>query len=184
MDVRSAIERRRSIRKYKPVAVEKEKLDMLLEAARLAPSSSNRQPWRFFVAEETGVKTEIARACSQDFIQQAPVIILCYADLKSYRPGQVKAFVRRIISGDVRLQSRVPVAFLDTAIAIEHMVLQAVELGLGTCWVRLVNAGKLSKIIKIPEDYVFVSLLTVGYPNEAPSLRPRLRREEIMITGD
>ncbi len=184
MDVRTAIERRRSIRKYKPAAVEKEKLEMLMEAARLAPSSSNRQPWRFFLAEKPGIKAEIARACYQDFIQQAPVIILCYADLKHYRSGQVKALARRIISGDPRYQKRVSVAFLDAAIAIEHMVLQAVELGLGTCWVRLAHEGKLSKIIKIPDDYVFVSLLTVGYPDEAPSPRPRLERKEIMFDGD
>ena len=182
MDVKTAIENRRSIRNYQPKPVEKEKLEMLLEAARLAPSSSNRQPWRFFLAAEPEIKAKIAGACSQDFIQQAPVIILCYADLGSYQSRKIKAFARRILSGDIGFQKLVPRAFLDTAIAIEHMVLQAVELGLGTCWVRLVNADKLPGMIKIPDHYVFVSLLTVGYPAEAPSPRPRLKREEIIIS--
>lgn len=204
MDVREAILKRRSIRKFKQLPVEPEKIVELLEAARLAPSGSNRQPWRFLVLEEPEIRGLVADVSPQMFVRQAPVIILCYADLRCWLPEHVKQGRKELgKSGSVdakdmemdlslvgsnpldtsakELESYIPNAFLDVGVAIEHIVLSAVELSLGTCWCRLVDELKLQEIFKLPGYYKFVSMLLVGYPDQDPPQRPRKNREELLI---
>jgi nitroreductase len=204
MDVREAILKRRSIRKFKEIPVEQEKIAQLLDAARLAPSGSNRQPWRFLVLEEPKIRELVADVSAQMFVRRAPLIILCYADLRCWLPDYIKYLQEELKnSGSVdrndmamnlsllssnplytsgkELKNYIPNAFLDVGIAIEHMVLSAMDLGLGTCWCRLVDELKLKEIFELPDYYKFVSMLLVGYPDQCPPQRPRKDIEDLLI---
>lgn len=204
MDVKEAIFNRHSIRKFKELPVEQEKIAELLEAARWAPSGSNRQPWRFLVVEEPMTRRLVGDVSPQMFVRQAPLIILCYADLRCWMPDYIKHSRRELRnSGSVdkkdmeidlsllssdqlktsenELESFIPNAFLDVGIAVEHMVLAAMELELGTCWCRMVDELKLKEIFKMPDYYKFVTMLLVGYPDQYPSQRPRKNVEDLLI---
>ena len=119
MDVMEAIKKRYSVRSYQDRAVEIEKLESILEAARLAPSASNRQEWRFVVVRDKDIRQRLVQpAKDQAFVGQAPVVIACCAKTDSHV----------MTCG----QQCYPI---DVAIAIEHMVLKATEEGLGICWI-------------------------------------------------
>lgn len=158
MEVFEAIKIRRSIRSYQDKPVEKEKLDKLLEAARLAPSAKNRQEWRFIVVTDREKREKLVDACKgQKFVGEAPVIIVGLVDPSTSRWYKV-----------------------DIGIAMEHMVLEAVELGLGTCWIGAFYQEKLKELLGIPEEKEVVALLTVGYPKEEVEPRPRKSIDEIV----
>jgi nitroreductase len=157
MSVFDTIKARRSIRTYKVEHIPKDKLDKLLEAARLAPSAANRQIWKFLVVEDDQIKSQLVPACNnQAFIGTASHVIAGIGD-----PTQTWHQV-------------------DLAIALEHIALEAVELGLGTCWIGAFNEDEVKKILKIPQDKRVVALLTVGIPAESPAARPRKALEEIV----
>ncbi len=141
---------RRSIRKYQDKPVESVKLTQLLEAARQAPSAKNLQNWRYVVVRDQHTKNQLVSACRhQQFIAEAPVVIAGIADptLKWYQ--------------------------LDMGITFEHIALQAVELGLGSCWIGAFDEPQVSKLLKVPRQLETVILMTVGYPAESPRSRPR-----------
>ncbi len=150
MDVFEAIRMRRSIRKYKPRPVEKEKLERVLEAGRLAPSAVNRQPWHFIVVTDPSVREALRASYGQDWFVNAPVIIAACADTDS-------AWVRR--DGE-------PYWKVDVAIAFQNMILCATEEGLGTCWIAAFNEDAARKALKIPEKVRIVALTPLGYPDE------------------
>jgi nitroreductase len=157
MEVFEAIKSRRSIRKYKNELITEEKIGKLLEAARLAPSAANKQNWKFIVISNDVIKKRLVAACNnQSFVSTASHIITGVVDpaLKWHQ--------------------------VDLAIAFEHIVLEAVELGLGTCWIGAFNEEDVKKILNIPQDKKVVALLTVGYPDELPSTRPRKEIKEIV----
>jgi len=160
MDVFEAIKVRRSIRRYRPEPIPEEKLVKILEAARLAPSAGNRQPWRFVVVKDPEKKKELAKASrNQMFIADAGVVIVALAD-----PRASARWYK-----------------LDTMIAVEHMVLEAVELGLGTCWIGAFDEEAVKKIIDAPHELSVVCLLPIGVPDESPSARPRKKPNEIFF---
>ena len=164
MDVLEVIKKRRSIRAYADKPVEREKLLRLLEAARLAPSASNRQEWRFVVVTDQQRRTELAQAANkQDFVGQAPVVIAACADTDGHvmRCGQ-------------------PCYPIDLAIAVDHMTLQAVAEGLGTCWIGAFYEGPVREILGIPENIRVVELLTVGYPAGLPGRTTRLPLDRVV----
>ncbi|MCF6157468.1 MAG: nitroreductase [wastewater metagenome] len=200
MDVRDAISKRRSIRRFKPDAVPDELIVQILESARLAPSGSNTQPWRFIVVKDSGARQRLQRASyNQRHVGQAPVIIACCADIKAFGEfperideliavGALPAKTREIfvpslkkggMSADIKWHLLIA-ATGNTDIAIEHMVLQAVELGLGTCWVRWFDDTRVKEILEIPKNIEIIALLPVGYPDEEPLQRPRFRLEKIV----
>ncbi|MDY6964357.1 MAG: nitroreductase family protein [Halobacteriota archaeon] len=186
--VKEAIEGRRSIRKYKPDPVPDESLLQILEAARLAPSGSNTQPWRFIVVkgEETRKKLKEA-AFNQRFVGQAPVVIVCCGDLTCWRQLSKRATDLTPVMEEWGLKdvtSRMTATVRNVAIAVEHMVLQAEELGLGTCWVGLIDRKKVREMLKIPDHLVIVSLLPIGYPAEDPGQRPRFGLYDIAFSED
>lgn len=150
MNVFEAIRVRRSIRRYKPNAVEKEKLERVLEAGRLAPSATNRQPWHFVVITNPSVKEELRASYGQDWFVNAPVIIAVCADSGS-------AWVRR--DGEEYWK-------VDAAIAMQNMILCATEEGLGTCWIAAFKDEAARKTLKIPERIRIVAFTPVGYPDE------------------
>jgi len=158
MNVYEAIEKRRSVRAYKKKPVEQEKLDRILEAARLAPSASNRQEWRFVVVRNAELRQDLMIAAGrQAFVGEAPVVIACCAETDGHvmRCGQ-------------------PCYPIDVAIAVDHLTLAAAEEGLGTCWIGAFNEVEAKGILGIPERVRIVQLLALGYP-DAPS-GPRTRK--------
>ncbi len=159
MDVFEAIKLRRSVRAYRDKPVEKEKIQKLLEAARLAPSAKNRQEWRFIVVTDKRTRELLVDACKgQKFVGEAPLIIVGLADPSVSRWYKV-----------------------DLGISMEHIVLEATELGLGTCWIGAFYEDKVKEILNIPENKEVVALLTVGYPREEGSrLTGRKKLEEIV----
>jgi nitroreductase len=163
MTVMEAIRERRSVRGYQKKAVEKEKLDLILEAARLAPSASNRQEWRYVIAtnEETRKKLYEA-ASSQPFVAEAPVVIACCADTNYHV-----------------MKCRQQCYPIDVAISIDHITLAAGELGLGTCWVGSFDEDAVRDILGIPREIRVVELLTLGYPSDQPKAKKRLPAEQI-----
>jgi len=142
--------KRRSIRKYKSLPVEKEKLINVLEAARLAPSAANRQPWYFIVVDNENIKKKLFNAYPSDWFIKAPVIIVACAD-----PNL--AWKRK--DGEEYWK-------VDIAIAVEHLVLQAYNEGLGTCWIAAFNEDEVKKALNIPEHIRVVALIPLGYPDE------------------
>jgi len=163
---------RRSIRRYLPTPVEPEKLRACLEAARLAPSAHNVQPWRFMVVDDPALKARLAAAAfsgfykGSQFAAQAPVILVLLA-----RPG--KAVVRL----GSRIQG-VPFFLLDMGIAGEHLVLQAQELGLATCWMGWFNYRKARRVLGIPPAFKLVALMPLGYAETRPLREPPRRTLE------
>ncbi|WP_411676304.1 nitroreductase family protein [Caproicibacter sp.] len=164
------IEARRSVRTYLDLPVEAEKLSRLLKAARLAPSGSNTQPWAFLVVKERETREKIAAAVhNQHWMAQAPVHIVCVGDVRSRIPED---------AGPLRLDENSPQEELkqvirDTAIAAEHIVLEAQAVGLSTCWTAWFRQDELRPLLGIPEDKYVLCVLTVGYSDSHPDARPR-----------
>lgn len=199
MDVFEAIEARRSIRKYKAKPVPENLVEKVLEAARIAPSTSNTQSWKFKVVTDAATRKRLRGvAFGQRFIEESPVVIACCLDfdafkergrqtlkliargvrpslemvLRSVRGGKDKDFdpERVVINGTV-----------NVAIAVEHMILEAQSLGLGTCWVRAFDPSAAAEILNLPGGVVILNLLTLGYPDQKPAARPRKKLEEILL---
>ena len=164
MDVSTAISQRSSVRAYKTTDVEDDKLKKILEAARLSPSASNRQDWKFVVVKSKETKKKLAKAAfGQSFIGEAPVVIVaCGTDSKAVMGcGQ-------------------PTHTVDVSIACAFMILQAHELGLGTCWIGAFNEHETKKILNIPENIRVVAVIPLGYSNQSPSQKFRKRLNEIL----
>ncbi len=167
---------RRSIRRYLPTPVEREKLLACLEAARLAPSAHNAQPWRFIVVDDPELKGRLASAAfsglysGSKFAAQAPVILVLLAKTE---------FMAHGLGG--RLQG-VPYHLLDVGIAGEHIVLQAEELGLATCWMGWFNYRKVRKVLGIPRKYKIMAMMPVGYAEKRPKREPPRKTLEEIVT--
>ncbi|MDW7738576.1 MAG: nitroreductase family protein [Bacillota bacterium] len=193
------IKNRRSIRKFKSCPVDDEHLEMIIEAARLAPSGTNRQPWRFILMTSEKEKNIIKNAVIQPFVLEAPALFLCCLDRSSFTRDLVEKRMQELIEAQVVSkeagyyikQRKMPLsvddvilppsAYLDLGIAVENMVLMAASLGLGSCWVRLFDAQQVREALSLPTRIEPVVLLPVGYPAETPPPRPRLKRDELLI---
>jgi nitroreductase len=164
MDVFTAISQRSSVRAYKGTDVEEDKLRKILEAARLSPSASNRQEWKFVVVKNKETKKNLAHAAfGQSFIGEAPlVVVACGTDSKSVMGcGQ-------------------PTHTVDVSIACAFMILQAYELGLGTCWIGAFKEDAVKNILKIPKQVRVVAMTPLGYPDEPASPKDRKRLDQIV----
>lgn len=160
MDVLEAIKTRRSIRKYKPESIPEEKLKTIFEAARLAPSAGNRQPWRFIVVQDPEKKKALASvANNQTFLIDAAAIVAAIGDPEISKKWHEK----------------------DTMIALEHIVLAATALGYGTCWIGAFDEDEVKRLLRIPEEMKVVALLPIGMPSETPPPRPRRGISEIFF---
>jgi nitroreductase len=167
---------RRSIRKYTDEPVDEATVDALLESARLAPSGNNTQPWHFIVVRDPAIRKALATAShDQQWMLTAPVFIACVAD------------IRARITGDAPLQIdelsprfEVKQIIRDTSIAIEHIVLEAADRGLGTCWIAWFGQQEIRPILGIPSDKFLVAILTVGHPAEEPKPKSRKRLDQIV----
>ena len=160
MDVLEAIKTRRSIRRYKPEQISEKNLQTILEAARLAPSAANRQPWRFIIVQEAARKNAIAEAANdQTFMNDAAVIVVAAGD-----PDE-----------SVRWHEK------DTMIALEHMVLTATSIGYGSCWIGAFDEDEVKRLLKIPPRMKVVAILPIGIPDEKPKARPRKDSSDIFF---
>jgi len=162
------IKLRRSTRAFMDERVSEEDIVKLLEAARLAPSAGNIQPWVFVVVRDADIKRRISEAAlHQSFISKAPVVIVVCADLdrskQRYRSRGVDLFCVQ-----------------DTAAAIQNLLLAAVDLGLGACWVGAFHEDMVKVALKIPENLRPVAIVPVGRPAEKPNLPFRRPLEEIV----
>ena len=200
LTTKEAIEKRRSIRKFKPDSIPDEHIRELLNSARLAPSGSNAQPWRFKVVKDAAIKAKLAEAAyDQSFISKAPVVIVCCADIQGYLDGTVSgaqdlgkigAIEGRIVTiledkakvlKTIERNELGPRIAANVAIAIEHIILRSLDFGLGSCWIRLIDEQKIKKLFGWSENIFVVALLPIGYPAELPNARKRLRLNEIII---
>lgn len=200
LTTREAISRRRSIRKFKADPVPQDHLMQVLEAARLAPSGCNAQPWRFKVVTDQRTKASLARAAfSQAFIAQAPAVIVCCADIQGYLDGtssaiqdlgKIGALEDRVIqvlekrlahARTISLDQLGPTIAFNVAIAIEHIVLRALDFDLGTCWIRLLDGPQVNELFNWKDTIYTVALLPIGYPAEDPAPRKRMGLDDILL---
>ncbi|HEY6838521.1 MAG TPA: nitroreductase family protein [Geobacteraceae bacterium] len=167
MDLFQVIRDRRSIRKYKDTPVEREKIEQVLDAARLAPSWKNMQCWRFLVLTGTEKRDALLAAFPDDnpgkkAIASAPVVIVVCAE-----PDQ---------SG---IENGIEYYVADTAIAFEHLCLSAHALGLGSCWMGLFDEAVARAALGIPAGVRVVGVTPLGYPDQEPKPRPRKELAEV-----
>ena len=167
MDIYEAIKQRTSVRAYSSKPVEEEKLLRILDAARLAPSGKNGQPWIFIVVRDEQMRKKLVPACKeQEFIAQAPVVIVAC--------GREELAYKRMGG----YWNSLPV---DIGIALEHLMLAATAEGLGTCWIGAFFEEEVKKLLSIPDDVKVVALTPVGYPAGEKKWRPRKSLEEIVM---
>ena len=151
MAVMEAIRKRYSCRAYQDRPVEQEKLESILEAARLAPSAKNLQDWRFVVVTDKEKKRRLADAASgQMFIADAGAIIAACSN------------------SDYVMRCGQPIGPIDVAIALEHICLQAADLGLATCWIGSFYPEKVRAVLGIPDNIAVIELMALGYPADKP----------------
>ena len=206
LTVSEAINQRRSIRSFRSDPVSGDALDEILEAARLAPSGSNRQPWRFIVVTDKAEKAGLRKICfDQAFIEEAPVVFVCCVDLTAYakaaREKRSQEFidygVTETLSGyfadpairelflnapDTDLNAHFMTALANTYIAVEHMVLTATALGLGSCWVGAIGSPEeMNSLFHLPPTTIVVAVLPVGHPAKIPPPRPRMALNSILL---
>jgi nitroreductase len=199
MEVMEAIRKRRSIRRYQDKEVPPELIREVLEAARLAPSGSNLQTWKFKVVTDADTRKALREAAfGQKFVERAPVVIVACADLTAFgdvsrrtmellKSGAVKPsmemalwYLRRNKAEDLEERNLVS-ACINVSIAVQNMVLAATSLGLGTCWVRAFRPEKVAALLRLPPEYPPLFLVTMGYAREDPEARSRKSLEEILL---
>ena len=157
MEFAELVEKRYSVRAYKPDAVPDDVLQQVLDAARLAPSAKNLQPYQLLVIHTQGRQEELARIYDREWFVQAPLVI-CAVGTPS------EAWVR----GD-----GMNYCFIDVTIAMDHLILAATNLGLGTCWVGAFNASAAREILGLPDDVEPIAFTPLGYPDDAPARKRR-----------
>ena len=169
MDFYEVIRTRRSVRKYRHDPIPEETLHRVLEAARIAPSGSNRQPTRLIVVSGQAAKRELVPLChGQEFVAQAPLVIAaCGRDLH-YSRGEWM--------GDYSM-------LVDVAIAVDHLTLAARAEGLGTCWIGSFNGPAMKEYFGLPEDVHVCALTPLGYPEGALFTEPvgRMPLDELVM---
>ena len=205
MDVTEAILKRRSIRKMKPAPVEREKVEKVLEAARRAPSWGNTQPWRFIVVQDKAKIQALAEtAGGQPQVANAPVVIVCCGFMEALSRKMHREALKQLMDAGVMnwtediLDNRVLAseqfapyllgeqvmtikAAEQVMIATAYMTLEAVNQGLGTCWVGAIAAKDAHKVMNLPDKLFVQSFILLGYPDEDPKPRPRKDYDAIVF---
>jgi nitroreductase len=166
MDFYETVQRRLSVRSYKPDPVPEDVLNRVLEAGRLAPSAKNFQPWKFIVVKDPAIRAALVPACrGQTSVGEAPVVICGCA---------VEEQVWKGMGGYWSAEA------VDLAIALEHMVLAAAAEGLGTCWIGAFGEAEVREVLSIPEGVKPIALTPLGYPARESKPRPRKPLSEIV----
>lgn len=169
MEFYEVVRTRRSIRSFKPDPVPDDVLEKILEVIRIAPSGSNRQPWRFILVKDPAIRKSVAEACGgQRWIAEAPVVVVgCGSDIKYNRGGWM---------GDRSV-------LVDVAIGFTHLILAARAEGLGTCWIGDFENAKLRELLGIPEGMNVVAVSPLGYTKDGRFAEPGKRKTLSEITS-
>ena len=164
MDYFRLVEKRYSVRAYSPDPVEDDKLSQVLEAARIAPTAANRQPFQLIVIHTSGRETDLKRIYSREWFVQAPLII-CACSVPAH------AWVRRDGKnyGDV-----------DAAIMMDHLILAAANLGLGTCWIAAFDPKVAREVLRLPDEVEPIAFTPLGYPTDHPTPKKRKTLSELV----
>jgi nitroreductase len=168
MDFFELIQERYSVRRYKSTSVEDEKLNQVLEAARLAPTAANRQPFRVVVIETAGHEEELSTVYGAEWFTDAP-LVLCVCGVEA------EAWVR---SHDGKSYLDV-----DAAIVMDHIVLAATALGLGTCWIAAFNPDAAREVLDLPEGVEPIIFTPLGYPDTSPGSKRRKDLDDLVKEG-
>jgi len=158
MEFSELIEGRYSVRAYRPDPVEDEKLRQVLEAARLAPTAANRQPFQLIVIQTAGREAELKRIYGRDWFVQAPFVICACA---------VSA------QGWVRRDDGKSYVDVDVAIAMDHLILAAANAGLGTCWIAAFDPDAAREVLGLPDGVEPIAFTPLGYPADQPGVKKR-----------
>ncbi|MGE5225047.1 MAG: nitroreductase family protein [Omnitrophica WOR_2 bacterium] len=165
MEFLEIIEKRYSVRAYKSDPVEDAKLQMVLNAARIAPTAANRQPFRLVVIHTAGKETALKRIYHREWFVSAPIII-CVCALEN------EAWIRGYDGKNY--------VDLDVAIVMDHMILAATDLGLGTCWIAAFDPSAACQYLGLPKDVAPVVLTPLGYPASLPKPKERKPLSELV----
>lgn len=162
---------RSSLRRYAAKAVPREAIDHCLEAARLAPSACNSQPWSFIVVDDDDLRPRLAEAAfsglysMNKFAKDAPVLVVVVTERSKYAAA---------LGGSLR---GTQYSLIDIGIACEHLVLQAEEEGLGTCWLGWFNEKAVKKLLGLPRSTKLDVIISMGYPPDDAEPREKNRRD-------
>jgi len=206
MDVSEAIQKRTTIRRWKQDPVEKEKIIRVLESGRRAPSWGNVQPWRFVVVQDPATIEELAKsaAAGQPQVSTAPVVIVCCGVADVFSRKMHRESLKQLMEAGVMDW---PEEFLDKVvletdqfapyrlgkevmtikageqimIAAAFMSLEALNQGLGSCWVGAISPKEAAKVLHLPDDLFVHDLFMIGYPDEDPKPRPRKDFDKIVF---
>ncbi len=166
------VNQRQSVRSYSNRSVEKEKLEKCLEAARLAPSACNSQPWHYIVVDDAGLKQKIARETTDPvtrmnrFADEAPILVVIILE----KPKIITQI------GEVIKNKEYPL--IDLGVTAEHFCLQAAELGMGTCMMGWFNQKPIQKLLNIPRNKNIGLIISLGYPSEGYKQRQKVRKKK------
>ncbi len=164
MEVKEAIRTRYAVRDYEDRPIPEDKLLRVLEAARLAPSASNRQRWKFVVVRDPERRRALSSAAGgQVHLMKAPAVIVAVATYPEYV-----------------MRCGVPAYAVDLAIALDHISLAAVDEGLGTCWVGAFSQDEARAVVCVPQNYRIVALMPIGFPKEENKQKSRKSLDEIV----
>jgi nitroreductase len=164
MEFTEVIKSRYSVRAYKSVPVEESKLMQILEAARLAPTACNMQPFQFIIIHTKGREGDLKRIYHDSWFAKAPIVICaCAVESQGWRRADGKSY-----------------AAIDLAIAVDHLILAAADLGLGTCWVGAFDVNATREILKLPPDVEPLIFISLGYPDDKPGSKYRKPLAELV----
>lgn len=202
MELLKVMEARRSIRKFKTDPVPDESIKELINAGKLAPSGTNIQPTRYVIIKSEDARAKLMECTPLPFVAKAPVIIACCIDNEAVGTTQsrvkelreAKAFVDTPLEKELdytdttnKRKNTMDLAAvkaylsLNAAIAIDHITLRAVDLGLGSCWIMMFDREKVKNLLGLGDRYETIALIPIGYPDQDPGPRPRLAIEELLL---
>jgi len=205
MEVSEAIQKRATIRRWKPQPVEKEKIVRVLEAGRRAPSWGNVQPWRFIIVQDRAKIEELAKCGGgQPQISTAPVVVICCGAIEAFSRKMHRESLKQLIEAGVmdwpdevldnvilesdqfapyRLGEQVMTikASEQIMISIAYMTLEALNQGLGSCWAGAILSKDVHKLMKLPDNWFVHDFFMLGYPDEDPKPRPRKPFAEVVF---
>jgi len=177
MEFTALLQNRQSVRQYDTKPVEREKLEKLIDAVRLAPSASNSQPWKLIIVEDPGLKDQVAKSTFNrvvsfnKFTVSAPVLAVLVIE----KPKKITQIGGMIKQRDFPL--------IDIGIAAEHFCLQAADLGLGSCMLGWFNERRIKQLLHIPRELRIGLVITLGYPPEGYPLRPKSRKKAAAMSS-
>ncbi len=167
MDFEKLVTRRYSTRSYKPDQIEEDKLNLVLEAARMAPTAANRQPFQLIIIRTEGREEELRRIYKPDWFASEPPLVICACALPE------KGWERRRHDGE-------NYAAVDVAIVVDHITLQAADIGLGTCWIAAFDPVAAREVLHLPDNVIPIAFTPLGYPNDTLGAKKRKPLEELV----